>query len=476
MRARSLTLVAVLVLTGGGALAPAEAPKPGPEPRFEPPRATRTRLANGMALLVIENHRLPLVSLALVVPSAGASADPPGKAGLAAYTADLLDEGAGGLSALAIAETAARLGASLDISTGADASLVVASTIGRTLEPTLDLFAAVVTRPSFDEAEARRVHTDRVTELRLRRDRPRELADVLLQGALFGVASPYGHPIDGNTAELAALGVADARAFYRRAWDPAQMTLVVAGDVKPAELKALLDARLSGWKRTGKKPPKPASARPVKPTARLLLVDRPGAEQTDVRFGLAGPLRSDARVYAWEVLVNVFGGGFTGRLTQRLREQLGVLYHVYPDLVYRPGGSLYAVTAPLFSPRTGEGMREILAMIASLATVDVPEAELRKSKQNLTRALPGLFESNRGIVLAYADLVRAGLPDDWYTRYARGIEAVTAKQVRGVAAKLLAGKGLVFVAVGDLATVRAELEKLELGAPKLFDLDGAPLP
>ncbi len=488
MRAGWIVLVVVVGMMGAAQadkieVAPtppvAGPPAPGPEPTFKPPHATRVRLKNGMAVLVVENHRLPLVSLALVVPGAGAAADPPGKAGLAAFTADLLDEGAGGLDAMAIAETSARLGATLDIGTDSDATTVVASTLTRTLEPTLDLLATVVTRPSFDEAESKRVHADRLTELKLRRDRPSQIADVVLEGALYGPQSPYGHPADGILAELAGLGVADARAFYQSAWDPAQMTLVIAGDVDAKTIQPQLDARLGAWKRgaarAGAGAGKPVRARPIKQSTRLLLVDRPGAEQSDVRFGLAGPLRTDKRDYAWEVAINVFGGGFTGRLTQRLREQLGYLYHVYPGLQFRPGGSLYQVYAPLFTPRTVEGVREILTMLTSLATTDVPEAELTKAKQNLVRTLPGLFDSNRSVVLTLADLVRSGLPDDWYDRYARGIAAITAKQVRTAATQLFASSSFVFVVVGDLGSVRSGLESLGLGVPLIFDADGAPV-
>ncbi len=465
MKPRSLVLAFALLAWP----ALAAEPVPGPDAAFTPPRAERFQLENGLSVLVVRRPALPLVTLALVVPGAGSAADPAGKGGLAAFTADLLDEGAGGRGALELAREIDGLGARVRIITDADSSVVLVTTLSSTLPRTTELLATLVTAPAFDDAEARRVRADRLTQAQLRRDRPQELAADLLDAALYGDRAPHGRPVAGDVTTIGKLTVADARAFFGRSWHPAGTTLVVAGDVEATRLRAAV-APLAAWKGQDQPPPAPVAPALATPP-RLRLVHRPGAAQSDVALGVASLPREDPRFFAWEVVLNAYGGGFTGRLTQRLREQLGYLYHVYPELHLHAGGGRYSVLAPLFTPVTGEGMKEILALAADLGARPMSDAELRKAKQNLIRALPGRFEDNTATALAFAELVVGGLPDDWYARYAAAIAAVSAADAQEVAAQELADR-LAFVVVGDLGKVRPQLRALELGAPQLFGLDG----
>jgi predicted Zn-dependent peptidase len=450
-------------------------PPPGAEPTFRPPVPVRERLANGLTVLVIENHALPIVAMELVVPGAGAADDPAGQGGLAALTADLLDEGAGGRTALELAEEEDRLGAELDLGVDSDAAYISAHALAKTFAPTLALMTSVVTRPAFDAKELARVQGDRLTSLEQRRDRPREVAGILLHAALYGPGSAYGHPDDGGRDELAKLALPDARRFYATHWNPAAMTLVVAGDVDRRTLRAQLDAGLGAWR--------PAAAvRPALPVAaaarlahRLLLANRPGAEQSDVRIGLVGPLRSDPRYFAFEVMANALGGGFTSRLEQRLREQLGITYGVVAGMDWRLASGPFQITSAIQTPSTARGITEALQIVGGLASADLPAAELDNAKQNLIRALPALFDTDSATASTFGELALLRLPDDFYTRYAAEVRTVTAADVRAVAAALVPQDQLVIAVVGDLAKIRAELDKLKLGDPALFDLYGLPL-
>ncbi|HTL37641.1 MAG TPA: pitrilysin family protein, partial [Kofleriaceae bacterium] len=207
-----------------------KAPPPTKEPQFKPPAPKRSKLKNGMSLLLVENHALPIVSMALVIPGAGAAVDPAAKPGLASFTADLLDEGAGDLSAIQIAEEQDRLGATIRAYADIDTAGVSISTLTKTLDATLDLVGKIVTQPKFDQKEFDRVKGDRMTSLELRRDRPREVAAIMLGGALYGADSAYGHPASGARETFKDIAVADAQTFYKEHWNPAVMTLIVAGD------------------------------------------------------------------------------------------------------------------------------------------------------------------------------------------------------------------------------------------------------
>lgn len=451
-------------------------PTPGAEPIFRPPVATRLRLPNGIALLVVENHTLPIVALDLLVPGAGTAADPKHKAGLASLTADLLDEGAGGLSALAIAEEAARLGAQITTRADPDAARVSASVLGKTLEPALELLGKLVAQPAFAAGELARVKGDVATGIEQRRDRPPEVASIVLSEALFGVGTAYGHPRAGVRADVKDLTVADVQAFYRAHWQPAAMTLVVVGDVDTPALAARLGAGLGSWRPPGAQPAPPPITTPAKLVHRLLLVDRPGAAQSDVRIGTVGPDRRDPRYFAFEVLRTTFGGGFTGRITQRLREQLGIIYHAYANMLWRVAPGPFVVDAAIVTPETATGVSEVMKILDDLATLELPLAELDKSKQNMVRALPARFDTNAETADAFVELALHKLPDDWYARFADGVRKVTARDVKAAAQALLPSGRMAISIVGDLAKIRPSLDKLGLGAPAMYDLDGAPLP
>lgn len=449
-------------------------PTPTAEPTFAPPVVKRMRLANGMVLLVVENHALPIVSMRLVVPNAGSALDPKGKAGVAAFTADLLDEGAAGLTAIQIAEEQDKLGAGIAVFAGVDQAVVSVSTLTKTLEPTIDLVAKIVTQPTLDPKDFDRVKGDRATALELRRDRPREVVAIMFSSLLYGLDSPYGHPGSGFRESFKDIALADLQTFYKDRWDPSKMTIVVAGDVDSIALHKKLDATLGTWKHPGKGAGRIVTT-PSKITHRLVLVDRPGAQQSDVRIGLVGLDRKDPGYYAFEVLTTTLGGGFTSRLTQKLREGLGITYGISAGQDWRLARGPFTISSAIVTPETAHGLTETIKIVDDLATTDIPAAELDKSKQNLIRALPAQFGTNAATAAAFAELALHGLPDSWYAHYADAIRKVTAKDVRALAKSTIPSKNMVFAIVGDMSKVRTELDKLGLGEPELRDNYGVPM-
>ncbi len=465
---RSLLLIATLGIVASPAHAQAPfdkspikdwkaIPKPTKEPTFKPPVVKRSKLKNGMALLLVENHALPIVSMQLLVPGAGGAADPAAKAGVASFTADMLDEGAGGMSPIALSEETDRLGASITMAVDSDDAYVAVSTLTKTLDATLELVGKIVTQPTFDPKEFDRVRGDRMTSLELRRDRPREVARIMLDAALYGRDSAYGHPTGGTRETFKDIAIADLQTFYKEHWNPSVATLVVVGDFNAKALRAKLETTLGAWKQPGAKKPVKAVAKAQAVDKRLLLVDR-----------------KDKRYYAVEVLASTLGGGFTSRLNQRLREQLGITYGVRSSFEYRVATGPFVIGTAIVTKETGTGLSEITKMLDTLATTDVPPEELDKSKQNLIRALPAQFETNAATAASIADLVHLGLPDNWYAGYAAAIRRITAKDVKA-AAKVVPSKSMVFAIVGDLSKIKPDLDKLGLGAPLMHDLYGVPV-
>jgi predicted Zn-dependent peptidase len=451
-------------------------PPAAPEPAFRPPTPTRIRLRNGLDVWIIENHRLPLVSVRLIQPRAGAVHDPPATAGLAALTADLLDEGTGRRSALELAADLERLGAELDVDAEPDAMIAQLDALSANLDASLELMAAVVARPAFRAADFERVRADRLSALRLRRDHPSQVARLAFDQTLYGGDRPYGWPASGGPASVARIRLADVRAFHAAWYGPDGASLVVAGDVIAAGLGPRLEAAFGAWRSRRGRRARDAAAPAVTPVdapPRLVLVHNPGAAQSVVHLGRAALPRTDERYYVADVLNTLLGGSFSSRLNHRLREQLGFTYGAGSEFEFGIGPGPWRARTALFIDKTIPGIKELTALVAAAATAPAPADELARVEQLRIRELPARFEGNAQVAAAFGDLALYRLAPDWYASYAERIAAVTAEQVRGLAAELLSSERLVLVVVTDLDAQRDALLGLGLRPAIELDADGA---
>ncbi|MBP6633119.1 MAG: insulinase family protein [Kofleriaceae bacterium] len=447
----------------------ATAPEAGPEPRFSPPSATSFRLGNGLQVVLVENHRLPLVSLRVVNSRAGAREDG-ARPGLAAMTADLLDEGAGSLTALTLPEALERLGADLSVSTSADAAIVSLDLLASTLPDGLTLLGDVMLRPTFAAADVERIKSDRLAALATRPDSPRRVASLVFDRVTFG-AHPYGHPGDGFATSVGKLARADVLAFWRRQYAPAAATLVIAGDVDRATVEPLLEQTLGAWKAPAPRPAKVAPAR-AHAGRRLVVVDRPDAPQTVIVAGRLGVSWDDPRYAAAEVINTAIGGSFAARLNNRLREQLGYTYGIFSSFWRGRLTGAWSVTSSIKTAATVDAVREALAILDDARGKELPAAELAKAQQLLIRGQPQDFETNAGIAGAFQRLVVAGLPLDWYATWADRLRAVDAAAARTAAHELWADLDL--IVVGDWKVVGAGLSALGVPVTRV-DADGNPV-
>ncbi len=449
-------------------------PKPGPAPSFTPPTPETFTLQNGVKVVLVERHALPLVSMTLIVDGAGSAADPKGEAGLAAYTADLLDEGADGFSALSLAKILERQGASLHTGVARDYGYVNMTTLSKTLQLSMDLFGKVVTEPSFHLRDTQRIHKQRMVALKQRGDHASAVASMVLAQALYGRTSPYGHAVDGYPKTLAKIGSAQAVRFYRLHWRPKAMTLVVVGDVSRAVLEHDLHITIGSWHFRGRGvPPVHVAGAPAK-APRFILVDRPGAPQSALRIGMASIKRTNPRFFDYFVANAVLGNGFTSRLNHELREVLGYTYGAGSYNAWLRGKSQFVIYSAVFTPHTVDAVRHVIAMVKELAKTPVPAAELKKAKDSLIRDLPSHFEGLDRTANVFGSLVALGLPLDYYQGYDAKIRAVTAAGVQQAAATLLPEDQLTFVVVGDARKIEPGLEKL-LGPPVVLGPDGLPV-
>lgn len=446
-------------------------PDLGPERGFHFPVARKSRLANGLGLWTVERTGLPMVSVLLVV-SPGSAGDPEARHGLAALTADMLDEGSGGRSAIEITEALARLGTELDTEIGPDSVVVGLTVLGRHLRDALGLLADIVVRPRLDADDFERVRTLRLNRLRQFRDVPAALAEQAFAAALFG-SHPYGHLAIGTAGALEAMTLEDVAVFHKTAYLPGQATLVAVGAVAGEEFATAADAAFGSWSGGGDK-----AGSPVPPPAGVgqrtppIILDRPGAAQTELRIGHVAVPRNTPDYHALVLLNAILGGQFVSRINMNLRERRGYTYGARTAFDFRRQAGPFSLATSVQTDATSDAIHESIAEIAAIRGERPPTAdELSMAKAALTNGFARHFESSGQVARALAQLVVHGLPDDTFEMFTPLVRAQTELDVMRAAAANLDPSRLAIVAVGDRGRIEDGLASLGRGTPAIWSAD-----
>ena len=468
--------------------AAARAPAIGPLPALAPAPPGRFELRNGLPVISVPRRTAPVVSLRLVVRS-GADADPPALAGLAAATADMLDEGAGERGALEIAEELERLGAQLSLFVSRDGSELALQVPAAGFHRALAIVGDVLMRPRFAAPDWKRVQNDRVTALVQRRDSPEAVAALVADRALYGDQHPYGRPTAGYQRTMKGIGTVDLRGFYRDHWRPDNATLVVAGNFDPARLEGEVAQALGGWNADGAgasraaAAPEPAPARaPTRaPGARgkngwrpprFVLVDKPDAPQTVLRLVGPGVAVSSPDRPPLEALATLLGGSFTSRLNSNLRERNGYTYGASASFSFLRQPGPFSVGAAVFTKVTDAALGEMFKELGALRTANVKREELAKVRALLQQDRAEALATTEGAAGLYGELALYGLPLDEPQRFTRALTRVDVASLRRLARRSIDPAALTVVAVGDRAAIQAAMQSAGLPSPELRDADG----
>jgi predicted Zn-dependent peptidase len=444
----------------------------GGPPSLTLPPVVRRELSNGLTLMVVEQHELPLADFLLLVRTGG-EADPPAKSGLALLAADLLDEGTTTRESLAIADQQAYLGVQLRTGSGWDASTISLHTPTAQLDSALALFADVVLHPTFPEREFARLRTQRITSLIQLKDRPPAIADRAYASILFGDAHPYGRPLSGTEASVAKVSREDVVQLYRTYFRPNNATLLVVGDVKPADIERRVRALFGGWERA-EVPATNYTAPPPPATTTVYLIDKPGAPQSSIRIGTIGVPRSTEDYFAIQVMNTVLGGVFTSRLNQNLRETHGYTYGAGSGFSMRRAAGPFTARAEVTGTKTDSALVEFLKELRAIRDT-VPAAELAKAKRYLQLQLPSDFETSGDIAGQLVPIVLYGLPLDYYNTYVQQIGSVGQADVQRVSMKYVDPARFAIVVVGDRASIEPGLRALNVGTLQIRDISGQPI-
>lgn len=446
-------------------------PVPGPAPAVRLPAVTRQRLTSGMKLCAARHPGPPVVHWLLLWPT-GTAADPEDRPGLAALTADLFDEGTEKRPGLALHGALDLIGARLGVHVGADATFVSLTTLERHAAEGLALLCEVVTQPRFAADDF-----DRVRELRRSRIRqlgtvPAAVAERVFHETVYR-GHPYGHPGIGTDAALSRMTVDDVRRFHREHHRLGAATLIAAGPLADDAVAAAAERVLGGLpagEADGPEPDGLAAADPPEPPARLVLVDRPGAAQSELRIGHAAAARRTPEYHALQVLNTVLGGQFVSRLNQSLREEKGWTYGVRTAFRFRRAPGPFVMQASVQADATAETVREVLDEMRGIGGErPVTGPELALARDALTRGFARGFETAGQVAGGVARIVQYDLPADEHDRFVPAVSSVDAAAVTAAAARHLRADRAVVVVVGPAAQIEPALGALSLGDPQRVD-------
>lgn len=435
-------------------------PTLGAPPTLNLPQITTRELPNGLKIVVIEQHELPVADILLEMRTGG-EADPAGRMGTAALVAAMLTEGTTTRSALQIADQAAYLGVQLTASSGWEQSSVSLHTPTAQLDSALALFGDVALRPSFPTADLERVRKVRLTALQQVRDRGPAIADRAFASAVFGEQHPYGRPLAGTEGSVASISRDDLQRFYSTYFRPNNATLLAVGDVRPDDIERRARELFGAWPRATIPAAPTSTASGAKGTT-VVLVDKPGAAQSSFRLGGIGAPRSTSDYYAIQVMNTVLGGAFTSRLMQNLRETHGYTYGAGSGFGLRRSAGPFIASAEVVTAKTDSALIEFIKELRGVRDT-VPADELAKAKRYLQLGLPASFETTGGIASEFLPLLTYGIPLDFYSTAVQQYGAVTQADVQRVARQYIDPEKLTIVIVGDRKTIEPALRALKPG-------------
>jgi predicted Zn-dependent peptidase len=471
--------VAGALLIGVGPIAAAQGidrttpPHLAPPPTVSLPPIVTRQLSNGLKIMIVEQHELPLADFVLVMGS-GSTADPVGKPGVANLTTAMLQEGTTTRKSLDIADQAAYLGVNLSSGSSWESSFLLLHTPTAQLDSALALFADIALHPSFPADEFERLRKTRLTQLLQLRDRGPAIANLAFPAIVYGNAHPYGLPSIGTEVSVKSLSTADLQSYYQGNFRPNNATLIIVGDVKPDQIEQRINALFSTWQR-GDVPQLTYSEPSKAPATTIYLIDKPGAAQSSFRIGSVGVPRSTRDYFALTVMNTILGGSFSSRLNQNLREAKGYTYGAGSRFDMRRAAGPFTASAEIVSAKSDSALLEFMKELNGIRQ-SVPADELSRAKRYLQLQLPGNFETSQQIAAALVPVALYGLPLDYYNNYVQNIENVTQGDVARVAQQYINPASLAVVIVGDRKTIEQGLKALNVGPISIRDITGQPIP
>lgn len=437
------------------------APSPGPLRSFDFPEVISDKLETGLALRISRLARFPLATVTVVL-DAGEAGLPAERAGLAVLTGDGLEGGTRRRSGTDLAEALEGIGVTLGIGTGWDATTISMSCLADRLDEAMALLAELTLQPSFPADEIDRLKQQRVASIQQRAMDPGGLAADWALKLFYAPGDSYGRPLGGTVDSIEAASPEAVGGFVESRYAPQSGGIVAVGDLDADEFRSLADKHFGGWTR-------PVVKRPVyEPRLRstdreIVIVDRPGAVQSEVRMGHIGVAKNSPDRVPLGVMNTILGGSFTSRLNLNLREKNGFTYGVRSGFSFRRQAGPFSISTAVSTEQTVAAVRETVSEVAHFLDEGPTEDELDAAKDYLAGIFPLQLQTTGQIASRIAQLLIYDLPDDYNSHYRERIRAVRRDSAVDAIRRHIRPEEMTILIVGDAAALRAPLEGLGLG-------------
>ncbi len=435
--------------------------------KFEPPLPETFKLANGISVMLWQKRELPLVAADIVfVPPV--PLDTREKAGIGLLMATMMGEGAGELSALQFSDAMQSLGAEFDAATDRESINVSLRVLQRSFDKAMALTALAIGRPSFQPEEWERVKRIHLEELKQDEDEPRTVASRVAARILFGDGHPYGWPLPGTAETVSTLAVSDIKRLHSVVVRPEYATVLLAGDVTLEEARAALERHLGDWQPAGSPTlsrERDAFETPARDGLQVVIVDRPEAVQTVVQFIMPGPKFHDERRVPYRLLNTLFGGSFTSRLNQNLREEHGYTYGARSNYAMEPSSGYFTAASSVRADVTGASVNEFLKEIARVRGGDISDDEAGKARETVRTDIIQSFSGLSGLVGMISELVVNKAPLELIGKDMATMQKVSAAALNVAAKTAIPLESGVLVLVGDKRLILEQIKDLKLPEP-----------
>ncbi len=429
-------------------------------PPFRAPVPAQRALPNRLAVLLRENHAVPVVVVELVIRT-GVDGDPPDRAGLADFVAGVIDEGTRSRTSQQLAEQLEDLAASLTVSPGLDGIRLHLNCLSDTLQPALELLADVALNPAFRPADIERVRGITLTGLEQRRGSPGALAADEVARILYGPRHPWGQPAGGTVESVKAIRRQDLVRFHDTYFRPNNALLSVSGDFEPATILPLLAERFGAW-RPKAVPPSRLPPFPKEGARTVVTVDMPDSTQSQLALATRTIAATAPDALALSTANVALGGLFTSRLNHQLREVRGWTYGMFSSVGFNKRTGVFQVRGSVVAGHTVDSLKDVEVELKRYSTGDITEDELGHAKEGILQSLPQALETNDAVASTFVTLSLIGRPLDWYATLPRRLAALGRDEVARVSRAYLDPAKLPVVVVGPRKNQEG-LAELQLG-------------
>jgi zinc protease len=413
-------------------------------------------LKNGLTVLLLERHGVPLVNVYALVKT-GAAAAPAGEEGLASVTAGLLRKGSKTRTAQQFAADLDYIGGTFEAEAGADFSSVSTEFLTKDLDRGLGLLSDALLHPTFPKDEVDKLLAQALDGVRGAKDDPQQVLGLYYDGYLYGT-HPYGRAAGGDEASLQRIKRDAIVTFYEANYAPGNTLLAVAGQFNGPEMRKKLEDVFGAWATRGVKDEAIPATAPVK-SKRLLLVDKPDATQTYFAFGNVGIARDDPDRVAIRVVNTIFGGRFTSELNEALRVESGYTYGVSSFFDARKAPGPFGIFSFTKNETTTPAIDLALQVLQKLHKQGVTEEQLKSAKSYIKGQFPPSIETSRQLAQIIATHEFYGLGDDEINQLEARVDAITPERAKQVIQKHFPSENLVFVLIGKASAIGPAVEK-----------------